>query len=435
MFKKSSTLLACLILIPCSLSSAQSGTSDYGSGVHQYFSGRHQTAINTLSGAIAADSKNSRAYYFRGLAKMGAGDSYGAKSDFEMGALIEASSSKMRTSLVTRSLERVQGGLRLEIEKTRKRAFARGTTSTVGSSTVMASSIPSLPVQSYPVQSYPVQSLPVVSSCSEIIPPVPSPVYSATIVPALPVYSTPIVYQQPQIISSEPIQPQTFIGGQVVGDSPNTFSSPVYEPAIVVPPAPAESVFESDSPTIGLVSETPSEELEMVSPTTPEPDPEPIVETAIAEEPEAVVVDVDVDAFAAAADEPEIIETFDEEPMASEESSVEAEMADEGTEEPVAAEEVEMPAEFGAATSEPADAEVVFGAEASEPVEMPVETEGGSDPFGAALTESNDGPFGASDSAPTEDPFGAGAAEAEPTNDPFGAGGEEPEIVDDPFGV
>ena len=92
MFKKSFILLACAILIPCSLSSAQSGVSEYGSGVHQYFSGRHQTAISTLNDAIAADSKNARAYYFRGLAKMGSGDSYGAKSDFEMGALVEASS-------------------------------------------------------------------------------------------------------------------------------------------------------------------------------------------------------------------------------------------------------------------------------------------------------------------------------------------------------
>ena len=115
--------LACALLVPCNWAAAQSGSDAYGSGVHQYFSGRHQDAMNSLSAAISKDSKNARAYYFRGLAKMGSGDSWGAKSDFELGAAIEASNSKRPTSLVTRSLERVQGSLRLELEKTRRRVF------------------------------------------------------------------------------------------------------------------------------------------------------------------------------------------------------------------------------------------------------------------------------------------------------------------------
>jgi len=406
MYKKSFTLLAFLISIPCSLSSAQSGTSDYGSGVHQYFSGRYQAAINTLNEAITADSKNSRAYYFRGLAKSGAGDSLGAKSDFEKGALIESSSSKTRTSLVTRSLERVQGAVRLELEKTRKRVFAGGAT---GSSTMMASSIPSPPIPSLPIESYPIQSRSVVSSYSEIVPqvtgvvacdaPVASLVYSAPIAPALPIHCTPIVCQQPQIIFSAPIQSQTAFGSQVVDGFSKISSDPVYDPAIVATPA------------TGSARETPSEELGMASTTTPGPDPEPSVETATVKKPEEAVVDID--ALAAAANEPEIIETFGEELMPSGESSIEAEIAAEpgdnnqgvfggeaeattgvepsqsqgvlGDAADVTVEEnvvgvVDDP--FNTATSEPVDAKSVLGGEASESVEVPVETEGGSDPFG-----------------------------------------------------
>ena len=569
MFKKSFILLACAILIPCSLSSAQSGVSEYGSGVHQYFSGRHQTAISTLNDAIAADSKNARAYYFRGLAKMGSGDSYGAKSDFEMGALVEASSSKTRTSLVTRSLERVQGGLRLEIEKTRKRVFAGGI-STGGSSTVIASSIP---VQSFPVQSFPIQSHPVVSTYSEVVPqsfpqttglvtydaPVPLPVYSAPITPApAPVFSAPIVFEQPQVISSEPIGlpfEQQIISGSSI--QPSTFTNPTtLDPAIVINPAPGESVFGSDTPIATSVVETPSEEPEMASDTTPEP--EPMTKTVTAEEAEEAV---DVDAFAAASSEPAEFETVSDEPIMASKEMAKEEAADAFA---AATEEAEMPAEFGgvaetaaatedpfgAASAEPADTQDIFGgaakaemepvnaasavetadAQSSQPQDvfgsagtaevpvdqnvvgaagelpndpfgavtaepavaedvfggaaaeaMPVETGGGSDPFGAATTESTEAPFGASDTAPTEDPFGAGASEPKPpaadpfgtgapeaepptadpfgaggpeaeppaadpfgaggpeaeppTADPFGAGGGEPEAVDDPFGV
>ena len=331
-------LVSSLLLVPFNSAYAQSGSSEaFGSGVHQYFSGRHQEAINSLTTAISGDSKDARAYYFRGLAKMGSGDSYGAESDFELGAAIEAKSSKRPTSLVTRSLERVQGGLRLKLEKTRRRVFDGGlkieSTSIASSLPVHSPSIstvyhsdvvpftsgpvvydspvlPSLPIVSEPIVSTPIVTEPIVSSpivSSPIVsePIVSEPIVSAPIVSApivsspiisSPIVSTPIEYQAPQVVFPQPIveqpiliQPQTVVhsgfenptGGNVVqgfATPSGNFSSPI----VFIEPAPGDSAFAAPDQMVEISTEAVNSGGEEIEEVVAKPGPDPTAEAVTA---------------------------------------------------------------------------------------------------------------------------------------------------------
>jgi hypothetical protein len=93
----------------------------YGNGVHQYFSGNYGRAIADLDAAINAGSRDPRAYYFRGLAKLRAG--FGGESDLQHGASLEASDTDQYYP-VSDSLERIQGSTRQLIERYRSVARA-----------------------------------------------------------------------------------------------------------------------------------------------------------------------------------------------------------------------------------------------------------------------------------------------------------------------
>jgi hypothetical protein len=93
----------------------------YGRGVHAYFSRDSVRAHDLLTQAIENGSRDPRAYYFRGLALRNLGREDDAKLDFQTGAQIEASGEDL-TLGVSRSLERVQGPVRLELEGVRKLA-------------------------------------------------------------------------------------------------------------------------------------------------------------------------------------------------------------------------------------------------------------------------------------------------------------------------
>ena len=130
MLKKSIVLLFAAMLMHGGMSFGQSTFSNaYGNGVHQYFSGRYQEAIMSFNSAIADNQSDARAFYFRGLAQMALGNNYSAEVDFQQGALVETSSSRGRSSLVNRSLERIQGATRLRIEQFRGNTM-RSTTAT-----------------------------------------------------------------------------------------------------------------------------------------------------------------------------------------------------------------------------------------------------------------------------------------------------------------
>ena len=120
----STGMVAIAMLVPAENVDAQSARAMqqlYGQGVHAYNAGQMQNAIDSLTQAITAGTRDPRVYYFRGLANAGLGNTTAASSDYSIGAQLEASSSG-RHYAVGRALERVQGGTRLEIETARRNA-------------------------------------------------------------------------------------------------------------------------------------------------------------------------------------------------------------------------------------------------------------------------------------------------------------------------
>lgn len=92
----------------------------YGKGVHTYFRGDHTTGANILTEAISAGLQDPRAYYYRGLCNLSVLGIDSAIADFEEGARLEMLN---RSSVdIGRSLERIQGHARAEIEKARSKA-------------------------------------------------------------------------------------------------------------------------------------------------------------------------------------------------------------------------------------------------------------------------------------------------------------------------
>lgn len=92
----------------------------YGNGVHGFFSGAYDRAYADLSMVIEAGSTDPRAWYFRGLAALQLGRSDEAEADFAEGARRESETGGAWP--VARSLERVQGSPRLQLERYRTRA-------------------------------------------------------------------------------------------------------------------------------------------------------------------------------------------------------------------------------------------------------------------------------------------------------------------------
>jgi tetratricopeptide (TPR) repeat protein len=93
----------------------------YGSGVHAYFSGEYVRAHGLLTKAIDAGSRDPRCYYFRGLTYLNLGRPQDAESDFQQGAKLETADLN-KTYSVAKSLERVQGPARLDLEQYRAAA-------------------------------------------------------------------------------------------------------------------------------------------------------------------------------------------------------------------------------------------------------------------------------------------------------------------------
>jgi tetratricopeptide (TPR) repeat protein len=92
----------------------------YGHGVHAYHSGDYQRAYEELSSAIDGGTQDPRAFYFRGLSAMKLGRYDEAEADFALGA--DTETRQGGDWPVGRSLERIQGQPRLQLEKHRVRA-------------------------------------------------------------------------------------------------------------------------------------------------------------------------------------------------------------------------------------------------------------------------------------------------------------------------
>jgi len=93
----------------------------YGSGVHAFNSGQYRDAYNDLTMAIRSGSKDPRVYYYRGLAYLRLGRPQEAQSDFRKGASLEMADTD-RFYPVSKSLERIQGQARAQIERYRSSA-------------------------------------------------------------------------------------------------------------------------------------------------------------------------------------------------------------------------------------------------------------------------------------------------------------------------
>lgn len=92
-----------------------------GRGISAYFQGQPAAVEQYMTAAINAGSRDPQSLYFRGLALWQMGRQDEARGDFAQGARLEAISPGMyRTS--ARSLERVQGTVRLELQRARQTA-------------------------------------------------------------------------------------------------------------------------------------------------------------------------------------------------------------------------------------------------------------------------------------------------------------------------
>jgi hypothetical protein len=93
----------------------------YGDGVHAFLSGDFAKSHERLTAAIDAGSLDPRVYYFRGLDYLKLGREPEAIQDFQKGAELECKD-KNRSYNVPRSLERIQGTMRLLLDKYRVEA-------------------------------------------------------------------------------------------------------------------------------------------------------------------------------------------------------------------------------------------------------------------------------------------------------------------------
>ncbi|HWB11015.1 MAG TPA: tetratricopeptide repeat protein [Pirellulales bacterium] len=107
----------------CQLASAQIDVLNelYGSGVHAYNTGLYRDAYDDFTMAIKSGSKDPRVYYYRGLAYLRLGRPQEAQADFKKAASLEMADTD-RFYPVSKSLERVQGSARAQIERYRSQA-------------------------------------------------------------------------------------------------------------------------------------------------------------------------------------------------------------------------------------------------------------------------------------------------------------------------
>ena len=122
LFGCTSAIAVALWVSAASAQRPSSGSIDYSRGVDAYFSGNSSEAEQLLGQAIGELPDDPRPYYFRALTLVRAGRSDEARSDMEVGAMLEARHPKQFA--VGSALERVQGGDRLLLEEYRRKGRA-----------------------------------------------------------------------------------------------------------------------------------------------------------------------------------------------------------------------------------------------------------------------------------------------------------------------
>ncbi len=113
-----------LLLLPMLAAATQAqdriAAEIYGHGVHSYYRGDLMAANELFDEAINAGFNDPRVYYFRAISKLQGCDTWGAENDIRLGANLEVNGSGAYN--VGRSLERVQGNLRVKFERMRRQA-------------------------------------------------------------------------------------------------------------------------------------------------------------------------------------------------------------------------------------------------------------------------------------------------------------------------
>jgi len=93
----------------------------YGHAVHSYFRGDSDNAKQLLTEVIDAGSLDPRAFFFRGLCQPYGGVD-ATNPDFERAAQLEIEDKKVDKDKIGKALERIQGPLRVAIEKARSKS-------------------------------------------------------------------------------------------------------------------------------------------------------------------------------------------------------------------------------------------------------------------------------------------------------------------------
>lgn len=93
----------------------------YGEGLHAYFDGEYESAFDLFTDAIELGPQDPRPYYFRGLTLIKVDRADAAEEDFNRGAELEAKSGTA-SSEVNKALTRIQGKIRIELQKHRRKA-------------------------------------------------------------------------------------------------------------------------------------------------------------------------------------------------------------------------------------------------------------------------------------------------------------------------
>ncbi len=97
----------------------ESAAELYGKGVHAYFAADYDQAVTWLTESITKFDGDPRAYYFRGLALASESGVEAGLADFNQGADVEINRTDRPVYNINGALQRVQGSLRLELEKVR----------------------------------------------------------------------------------------------------------------------------------------------------------------------------------------------------------------------------------------------------------------------------------------------------------------------------
>ncbi|MDO4571712.1 MAG: hypothetical protein Q4D38_15130, partial [Planctomycetia bacterium] len=94
----------------------------YGLGIHEYNQHDYEAAFNTFTKCVDGKTQNPCVYYYRGLCLIQLGRPEAAEVDFQKGADLEMSASSNMQTQIGYDLQKVQGGVRLLLEKHRAEA-------------------------------------------------------------------------------------------------------------------------------------------------------------------------------------------------------------------------------------------------------------------------------------------------------------------------